>query len=113
MHGNLTARRVRRSLPPRPVTKAVTKAVRQRARDRFAIMPSRLTVLAGPSGVGKGTVVARLREVYPEIWVSVSCTTRAPRAGEVDGVQYRFVTRTQFQELVRTGQLLEWAEFAG
>jgi guanylate kinase len=76
-------------------------------------MPSCLTVLAGPSGVGKGTVVARLRELYPHLWVSVSCTTRRPRPGETEGVQYRFVTRPQFHELVRTGQLLEWAEFAG
>jgi guanylate kinase len=76
-------------------------------------VPSRLTVLAGPSGVGKGTVVARVRQLYPHIWVSVSCTTRFPRPGEVDGVQYRFVSRTQFEELARSGQLLEWAEFAG
>jgi guanylate kinase len=76
-------------------------------------MPKRLTVLAGPSGVGKGTVVARLRELYPDIWVSVSCTTRQPRPGEVDGVQYRFVTRAQFHDLMSSGQLLEWAEFAG
>jgi guanylate kinase len=76
-------------------------------------VPSRLTVLAGPSGVGKGTVLSRVRELYPHLWVSVSATTRPPRPGEVDGVHYRFVSRPQFQELIRTGQLLEWAEFAG
>ena len=76
-------------------------------------MPTRLTVLSGPSGVGKGTVVARLREVVPQIWVSVSCTTRAPRPGEVDGVQYHFVTRDEFDRMVAGGDLLEHAEFAG
>ncbi|TAM87601.1 MAG: guanylate kinase [Jatrophihabitans sp.] len=76
-------------------------------------MPARLTVLSGPSGVGKGTVVARLRQVVPRIWVSVSCTTRTARPGEVDGVQYRFVTRPQFDAMVAAGELLEHAEFAG
>jgi guanylate kinase len=76
-------------------------------------MPSRLTVLSGPSGVGKGTVVAAVRAMYPHIWVSVSCTTRPPRPGEVDGVEYYFVDWPQFQELIDTGELLEWAEYAG
>lgn len=76
-------------------------------------MPTRLTVLSGPSGVGKGTVVARLREVVPQIWVSVSCTTRAPRPGETEGVQYHFVTREEFAQMVATEALLEHAEFAG
>lgn len=76
-------------------------------------MPTRLTVLSGPSGVGKGTVVARLRAAVPEIWVSVSCTTRAPRPGEVEGVQYHFVTRDEFAQLVAGEALLEHAEFAG
>jgi guanylate kinase len=74
---------------------------------------ARLTVLSGPSGVGKGTVVARVRTLYPHIWVSVSCTTRMPRPGERDGVEYRFVTREEFQAMVQTGELLEHAEFAG
>ena len=72
-----------------------------------------LTVLSGPSGVGKGTVVAKVRELYPQIWVSVSCTTRAMRPGERDGVEYRFVSREQFAGLVADGELLEHAEFAG
>ncbi|MCW2646702.1 MAG: guanylate kinase [Pseudonocardiales bacterium] len=74
---------------------------------------SRLTVLSGPSGVGKGTVVAAIRTAYPHIWVSVSCTTRRPRPGERDGVEYRFVSREQFAGLVAAGELLEHAEFAG
>ncbi len=76
-------------------------------------MSSRLTVLSGPSGVGKGTVVAAVRALHPHIWVSVSCTTRAPRAGEVDGVEYYFVDRARFRELIDAGALLEWAEYAG
>ncbi|MBN9621018.1 MAG: guanylate kinase [Actinobacteria bacterium] len=74
---------------------------------------TRLTVLSGPSGVGKGTVVAALRRLEPRIWVSVSCTTRAPRPGETEGVQYYFVTRRRFAELVEAGELLEHADFAG
>lgn len=70
-------------------------------------------MLSGPSGVGKSTVVKALRTEHPEVWVSVSATTRFPRPGEVDGVHYRFVTREQFQALVAGGDLLEWAEFAG
>lgn len=76
-------------------------------------MPTRLTVLSGPSGVGKGTVVRAVRTSYPQIWVSVSCTTRAPRPGEREGVEYRFVTRAQFAAMVEAGELLEHAEFAG
>ena len=74
---------------------------------------ARLTVLSGPSGVGKGTVVAAVRRLHPHIWVSVSVTTRHPRPGEIDGVQYRFVTRAEYEQLVRNDLLLEHAEFAG
>ena len=73
----------------------------------------RLTVITGPSGVGKGTLVKRLLERQPEIWLSVSATTRAPREGEVDGQSYFFHSREAFDALVATGGLLEWAEFAG
>jgi guanylate kinase len=73
----------------------------------------RLTVLSGPSGVGKSTVVARLRAAHPEVWQSVSLTTRTPRPGEIDGLHYRFCDDAGFDEAVRSGQLLEWAEFAG
>jgi guanylate kinase len=74
---------------------------------------ARLTVLSGPSGVGKGTVVAEVRRLFPHVWVSVSCTTRRPRQGEVDGVQYYFVNDAQFDELITTDRLLEYATFAG
>ena len=73
----------------------------------------RLIVLSGPSGVGKSTVVRELRETHPEVWLSVSVTTRFPRPGEVDGVHYHFVTRAAFEAMVAEGGLLEWAEFAG
>jgi guanylate kinase len=74
---------------------------------------SRLTVLSGPSGVGKSTVVAELRRRSPEIWISVSVTTRSPRPGEVNGREYYFVTRDEFDRMVSAEELLEWAEFAG
>ena len=74
---------------------------------------SRLTVLSGPSGVGKSTVVARLRATHPDIWQSVSLTTRRPRPGEIDGLHYQFCDDEQFDEAVSGGRLLEWAEFAG
>ena len=73
----------------------------------------RLFVLSGPSGVGKSTVLARVRSLLPGLWYSVSATTRAMRPGEVDGVNYHFVTQDRFQELIRTGRLLEHARFAG
>ncbi|MFH9296404.1 guanylate kinase [Streptomyces sp. NPDC017520] len=73
----------------------------------------RLTVLSGPSGVGKSTVVAHMRTVHPEVWLSVSATTRKPRPGERDGVHYFFVDDEEFDKLVANGELLEWAEFAG
>jgi len=74
---------------------------------------SRLTVLSGPSGVGKSTVVAALRRRSPEIWISVSVTTRRPRPGEVNGREYYFVDNVEFDRMVGAGELLEWAEFAG
>ena len=73
-----------------------------------AARPS-LTVLAGPTAVGKGTVSTYVRDHYPQVWLSVSATTRAPRPGEVDGVHYFFVSNEQFDALERDGQLLEWA----
>jgi len=74
---------------------------------------ARLTVLSGPSGVGKGTVVAEVRRLFPHVWVSVSCTTRPPRPGEADGVQYHFVSDREFDDLVANQRLLEHADFAG
>jgi guanylate kinase len=73
----------------------------------------RLTVLCGPSGVGKGTVVAELRRTHPEVWVSVSATTRRPRPGERHGVDYLFLDDAGFDRLVASAELLEWAQFAG
>jgi len=76
-------------------------------------VPARLTVLSGPSGVGKSTVVAGLRKESPEIWLSVSVTTRTPRPGEVDGREYHFVSDAEFDRMLAHGDLLEWATFAG
>ena len=73
----------------------------------------RLTVITGPSGVGKGTLVQRLLTKHPEIWLSVSATTRSPRDGEQEGVSYFFHPRDRFDQLVAEHGLLEWAEFAG
>lgn len=75
--------------------------------------PGRLTVITGPSGVGKGTLVSRLLQRHPGIWLSVSATTRAPRSGEQDGVNYFFLSRERFESQIREGGFLEWAEFAG
>ena len=72
-----------------------------------------LIVISGPSGVGKSTVVARALELNPKLWLSVSATTRAPRVGEVDGISYSFVSGTQFSEMVDSGHMLEWAQYAG
>lgn len=72
-----------------------------------------LVVIAGPSGVGKGTVHARVRAALPEAWLSVSLTTRPPRPTEVDGVDYRFVDRATFEAAIADGLLLEWTEYAG
>ncbi|ARX82113.1 guanylate kinase [Streptomyces alboflavus] len=70
-------------------------------------------MLSGPSGVGKSTVVAHMRKEHPEVWLSVSATTRKPRPGERHGVQYFFVSDDEMDKLIANGELLEWAEFAG
>ena len=69
----------------------------------------RLTVLAGPTAVGKGTVSAAVRQLYPQVWLSVSATTRPPRPGEIDGVHYHFVDDAEFDRMIADGELLEWA----
>ncbi|MGH2600195.1 MAG: guanylate kinase [Dehalococcoidia bacterium] len=75
--------------------------------------PSRLAVLSGPSGVGKGSVVTLLRDQYPDVWLSVSVTTRRPRPGEIEGFHYHFVDVPEFRRLAAEGELLEWADYAG
>ena len=73
----------------------------------------RLTVLTGPSGVGKGTLMRLLLSRHPKLNYSISATTRPPRSGEVDGKDYYFISRSKFQRLIDEGEFLEWAEFAG
>jgi guanylate kinase len=81
--------------------------------DDDARPAARLTVLSGPSGVGKDSVIELIRARSPWIKLSVSVTTRKKRDYETDGEHYHFVTRQEFQRLIDGGQLLEWAEFAG
>ncbi len=72
-----------------------------------------LYILSAPSGTGKTTVLRRLLELKPELKVSVSCTIRKPRIGEKDGVDYHFVSRAQFEEMLASGEFVEWAEVHG
>ena len=72
-----------------------------------------LFVISGPSGAGKGTLVARLLKAVPDSWVSISATTREPRVGEIDGVHYHFISRNEFDTLAANGGLLEWATYSG
>jgi guanylate kinase len=78
-------------------------------RSEPGVRPSRLTVLAGPTAVGKGSVSADIRAHHPEVWISVSATTRAARPGEENGVHYWFVSEAEFDRMVADGELLEWA----
>jgi guanylate kinase len=82
-------------------------------RQQPGATPSRLTVLAGPTAVGKGSVSADIRAHHPEIWISVSATTRKPRPGEEHGVHYWFVSEAEFDALVEEDALLEWAVVHG
>ncbi|MEN9497083.1 MAG: hypothetical protein RLZZ516_1546 [Cyanobacteriota bacterium] len=75
--------------------------------------PGRLFLITGPSGVGKGTLVTALLQRHPQIWLSISATTRQPRSGEREGEHYFFLDRPAFEADVAGGGLLEWAEFAG
>jgi guanylate kinase len=77
------------------------------------VAPTRLTVLAGPTAVGKGSVSADIRAGHPEVWISVSATTRAPLPGEQHGVHYWFVSDREFDRMVEDGALLEWAVVHG
>ena len=78
-----------------------------------AMQPGLLIVYSGPSGVGKGTILAPYLVAHPETVLSVSVTTRAPRPGERDGIDYSFITRERFDELAAGGGLLEYAEYSG
>lgn len=91
----------------------MTTAVSRGATPASPEERTRLTVLSGPSGVGKSTVVAHLRKEHPDLWLSVSATTRKPRPGERHGVEYFFTDSEEFDKLIANGELLEWAEFAG
>jgi guanylate kinase len=73
----------------------------------------KLIVLTGPSGVGKGTLVRLLTKKYPEIYLSISATTRQPRPREIDGQSYYFLDRPEFERMIANDELLEWAEYAG
>jgi guanylate kinase len=73
----------------------------------------KLIVLTGPSGVGKGTLMQTLLQRHPDLYYSVSVTTRSPRPGEINGKNYYFISRREFEQLVAQDEFLEWAEFAG
>ncbi|MEB3367533.1 guanylate kinase [Saccharopolyspora mangrovi] len=73
----------------------------------------RLTVVSGPSGVGKSSVLSEVRREVPEVYFSVSATTRAPRPGEIDGVHYHFVSVAEFERMIADGEMLEHARYAG
>ncbi|TDD85653.1 guanylate kinase [Saccharopolyspora karakumensis] len=73
----------------------------------------RLTVVSGPSGVGKSSVLSEVRRQVPEVYFSVSATTRAPRPGEIDGVHYHFVSVAEFERMIADGEMLEHARYAG
>ncbi|MBF2080528.1 MAG: guanylate kinase [Synechococcales cyanobacterium T60_A2020_003] len=73
----------------------------------------KLIVLTGPSGVGKGTLLKLLLQRHPELFLSISVTTRSPRPGEINGQHYFFIERHEFDQMITRGELLEWAEFAG
>lgn len=78
-----------------------------------AEQPGKLIVVTGPSGVGKGTIVGLLLQTHPQLRVSVSATTRQPRIGETEGVDYYFLSKKDFETAILNQELLEWAEYAG
>jgi guanylate kinase len=92
---------------------ASTEPLRAGSEPPSGLKQPRLTVLAGPTAVGKGTVSAYVRRRFPQVWLSVSATTRAPRPGEVDGVHYHFVDDPTFDQMIESGALLEWAVVHG
>ncbi|WP_322091346.1 guanylate kinase [Leptolyngbya sp. Cla-17] len=82
-------------------------------REETQMGMGKLIVLTGPSGVGKGTLLRSLMERHPELYLSISATTRSPRLGEVEGKDYYFLSRSAFERMIANGEFLEWAEFAG
>lgn len=101
------------SLSPSPDQPIQTTAEALTKRYEASISTGQLIVLAGPSGVGKGTLLRRLRQRHPDLALSISATTRQPRDGEVHGQHYYFLSVEKFQAMIEAGELLEWAEFAG
>ncbi|HVK22486.1 MAG TPA: guanylate kinase [Actinokineospora sp.] len=91
----------------------MTESINGRGPGSGVAARSRLTVVSGPSGVGKSSVVGELRKLHPDLYFSVSVTTRSPRPGEVDGAHYHFVAKSEFDRMAASGELLEHAEFAG
>lgn len=96
-----------------PPGASATPAPSARGPQRNAGRSGLLVVISGPSGVGKDVVIKRLLELDPKLRYSVSYTTRAPRPGEVDGVNYLFVSRDEFERLIREGAFLEYATYDG
>lgn len=86
---------------------------RHDGRDDESGRRHRLVVLAGPTAVGKGTIAAYIRDHHPEVWLSVSATTRPPRPGEVDGIHYHFIDDAEFDRRREAGDFLEWAVVHG
>ena len=78
-----------------------------------AQQPGKLIVITGPSGVGKGTLISLLLQRHPQLRVSISATTREPRSGETDGIEYYFLSKRDFETAILNQELLEWAEYAG
>jgi guanylate kinase len=114
--GPTRTERVMAELGISPAKRVGGLGVRQRAELRDYLMrreavkkQSRLVVLAGPTAVGKGTVSRHIREAYPDVLLSVSATTRPPRAGEIDGEHYYFVTDAEFDAMIARGEFLEYA----
>ncbi len=94
------------------MTPLITSPSRSSHEQSQLVKPGRLFVITGPSGVGKGTLIEQLLQRHDQLHYSVSVTTRLPRAGEQDGINYYFLTRDEFIQLRESGGLLEWAEYA-